>query len=247
MPVDVSDKAGTSRDKAETNRDKQGQAGNIPFCPCISLLVPAYPCLSLLFPVSPCLFLSIPVCSSPPMSVPVCPCLFLPVLVSSCLSLCVLVCLCLSLYVSAFARPAFLPSADEYHSLPQYGHSYIDLLCKSHCSNACTSYLNFFVLLYFWSCLLKNSFIQSEPPHLVSFKMCFFSIHECNKWLSFSIPLMNIYGWWFLWFTQNFLQHILDAKWMTLWALNIFPSRWLKWHHRINFFSLLFAHDKSNS
>ena len=45
---DIRGQKRTSRDRQTgTSRDKQGQKGNVPVCPC---LVPASPCLSLLVP-----------------------------------------------------------------------------------------------------------------------------------------------------------------------------------------------------
>ena len=40
---------------------------------------------------------------------------------------------------------------------------------------------NLFVLLCICSCFIKNFFIQSKQLHLVSSKMCFFCVYECNK------------------------------------------------------------------
>ena len=137
---------GTSRDKQEQGRDnqehgreKKGQAGTNrdsfffpPAGPCLSLLGPASPCLSLTVPVGPCLSLFVPVCPCPSMSVPACPCLSLSVPV------CPYIC-------STWNAPP----ADEYHSLPRY----------EHC--LCLQKPPFYSLLYFWSCFLNTSFIQS--------------------------------------------------------------------------------------
>ena len=124
------DKAGTSRDKAGTNRDKQGPTGTFPACPCLSLLVLAGPCLSLLVPTWPWLSLSVHAC----------PCLSLSVPVCSCLSL--IVSLCLFICYTLMSTPA-----DEYNSLHQYEHSYIDFPCKRHCSNACKLFFFFFFFI----------------------------------------------------------------------------------------------------
>ena len=103
---------------------------------------------------------------------------------------------------------------------------------------------NFFFTFNLTSLILLNSFIQSKQYyssykyhkqlHLVSFKVFFFfSIGLCNKWLSFLIFLMNINGWWFILFTNSFLNKILDAEMITLWALNFWPSTlaWLEHEH----------------
>ena len=78
---------GTRQGQADTSRDKQGQTGTVPFCPCLSLSVPVCPCLSLSVPVCLCLSLSVHVCPSLSLSVFVCPCLSLYVLVCPCLFL----------------------------------------------------------------------------------------------------------------------------------------------------------------
>ena len=63
IPVNARDSPVASRDKQEQGRDKrdkQGQSGTFPFCPCLSLLVSVCPCLSLL--VCPFMSLSVLVC-----------------------------------------------------------------------------------------------------------------------------------------------------------------------------------------
>ena len=97
---------GASRDRAVTNRDKQGQSLSAPACPYLSLLVRVRLCRSLYVPV-------ISACPCLSLSVLVSPCLFLSLPVCSCLSLLVPVCL----YICYTCIP---PPADEYHSLHQY-------------------------------------------------------------------------------------------------------------------------------
>ena len=117
MPFNAWDSAGTSREKqGQTGtkqgqgRDKQGQPGTTRDIPFLSLLVPTFPCPSLSVHACPCLSLSVPVCPCLSLSVPV----------------------CLYICYTFMSTPA-----DEYNSLHQYEHSYIDFPCKSHCSNAC--------------------------------------------------------------------------------------------------------------
>ena len=69
---DKQGQAGTPRDKAGTNRDKQGLS--VPFFPSLSLSVNACACMSLSVPLCPCLSLSVPLCPYPSLSVPVCQC-----------------------------------------------------------------------------------------------------------------------------------------------------------------------------
>ena len=83
----------------------------------------------------------------------------------------------------------------------------LPLLVKAFVSMHAKLRFNFFSVLFFWSCFLDNPFIQSKQFYssdlfykgliLVSFKICFFIVNECNCWLSFSIPLMNINEWVF--------------------------------------------------
>ena len=137
MPVNARDSAGIahgkSRDKQGHGKDKQGQAGMNRDIHFLSLLVPVCPCQSMLVPAWLCLSLSVPVCPCPSLSVPVC------------------------LYI---CYTFMSTTADEYNSLHQNEHSYIDFPCQSDCSNACKPC--FKVLLYFSSCFLNNSFIQSK-------------------------------------------------------------------------------------
>ena len=133
MPVNARDSTGASRDKqgqTGTSRDKQGQTGTNRDNLFLSLLVPACPCLS--------------------MSVHACPCLSLSVPVRPCLSLSVPVCL--------FICYTFMSTpTDEYNSLYQYEHSYIDFPCKSQIYYAYKPCFN--LLLYFSSWFLNNSSI----------------------------------------------------------------------------------------
>ena len=131
------DKQGQSRNKQGQGRDKQGQTGTFPACLCLSLLVSACLCLSLLVPACPCLSLLVPTWPWLSLSVHACPCLSLSVPVCSCLSL--IVSLCLFICYTLMSTPA-----DEYNSLHQYEHSYIDFPCKRHCSNACKLFFFFF-------------------------------------------------------------------------------------------------------
>ena len=174
------------------------QSMPMPFCPFLSLSVPVCPCISLSVPVCPCLFLSLPVCPF------------------------------LSMFVNAFlyfSSTCVSPPPNEYEILHQYEYSYFDFACKSHCSNACTPNLNFFVLIQFWSCFFKNSFIWSKLLSLVCFKICFFSANECNKWLSFFIPLINIYVW------CSFYSPKMPWKFTWCWKDNLMGFELLSIHN----------------
>ena len=102
--------AGTRQGQTEINRDKQGHSLFVPACPYLFMVVLVCPCLSLL----------VLVCSCPSWSVPICPCMSLSIQ------------FCLYICYTFLSTPA-----DEYNSLHQYEHSYIEFPCKSHCSNAC--------------------------------------------------------------------------------------------------------------
>ena len=114
-----------------------------------------------------------------------------------CLSLYVPDCPYLSLFVpvpvSTFVIPSGLPLQMNITVL----HSYIDFPCKRHCCNACKPC--FLLLLYFSSCFLNNSFIQSEQfyssdkyhraLHLVSFE--FFCCCREQLFQNKTFPLIN--------------------------------------------------------
>ena len=102
MPVNARVSAGASRDKHGQGRDKQGQAGTNRDIAFLSLLVPVRSCQSMLAPTCPCLSLSVPVCPCPSLSVPVC------------------------LYICHTFMSA---PEDEYNSLHQYDHIFIDFPC----------------------------------------------------------------------------------------------------------------------
>ena len=146
--------AGTSWDKAGTNRDKQTQTGTVLFCPCLSLLVPVCPCPSLYVQVCP---LPVPACPCLSLSVPVCPCL--PLFVHVCLYI---LFTCIS------------PPADEYHSLHQMKIVTLNLLVKAtvpmHTNLILTS-LIFFFYFYFSRTLSFNLnsstwFLEEEKKFL---------------------------------------------------------------------------------
>ena len=102
------------------------------------------------FPFGPCLSLLVPVC----------PCLSLLVLVCPCMSLSVLVCPCLSLYVSTFAIPSCLPLQMNITVLISMNIVTLTYLAKG--AVPMHENLVLFNLLYFSSCFLNNSFIQSN-------------------------------------------------------------------------------------
>ena len=105
---------GTAQGQAGTRQGQTGTNRDIPF---LSLLVPTCPCLSLLVPACPCLSLYVPVCPCLSMVVPVC------------------------LYICY----NFMPTpADEYNSLHQYEHSYVDFPLKGTIPMQANLVFNFF-------------------------------------------------------------------------------------------------------
>ena len=186
MPGTWQGHAGTSKDQQGPGRDKQGQGRDKQGQP---LSVPAWRCLSLAVPACPCLSLSVPACLS--MSVRANPCLSMSVPVCPCLSLCALVCPCLypsvpvCLYIG---YTSISPPADDYHSLHRFEHSSIAFACKSTVPMHANIMFNFFSLLFFWSCFLNNTFIQSDQIYssdlfhkahiLVSFKFYIYDFSD---------------------------------------------------------------------
>ena len=144
------DKQGQSRDKQGQDRDKQGQAGTSMDIPFLSLLVPTCPSLSLPVHACPCLSLSVPVLPCLSLSVPV----------------------CLYICYTFMSTPV-----DEYNSLHQYEHSYIDFSCKSSVPMHAKLVCNFFLTFYLASSITlsgnPNRFILviniKKRRHLVSF------------------------------------------------------------------------------
>ena len=182
------------------------------------------------------------------MVVPACPCLSLYVHVRHCLSLSVPVCPCLSLYVSTFAIPSCLPLQMNITVFITMNINTLTILSKGTVPTPANFVFNFFCTFHLVSSItlsfnpnsyilvinITGGFIWFLSSFFLFF-LFFFIVNQFNIRLSFSIFFMNINGWWFQLFTNRFLKKILDAEWITLWALNFWPSIYKKvWWFLVN-------------